>query len=62
MLPWVQRGAGPEEEEGLGRGDVLPAGLVAFDSLLTEFLESPLSLFLDTQDTSVSVPGEKEHS
>lgn len=40
--------------------DVLPGGLVSFDFLLTAFLESCLSLFLDTQDTSVSVPGEKE--
>lgn len=46
---------------GCGRVDDLPGELVSFDFLLTGFLESPLSLSLDTQDTSVFVPGDKEH-
>lgn len=51
----------PEEGEAQGRHDVPPGGLVSFDFLLIGSLESPLSLFVDTQDTSVFVPREKEH-
>lgn len=61
MLPLFQGGPGPEEEGAQGRDDDLPGGLVSFHFLLTGFPESPLSLFLDTQDTSVFVSGEKEH-
>lgn len=53
---------GHREVEGARQGGVLPGESVSFDFLLTEFLESPLSLFLDTQDTFESVPGEKEHT
>lgn len=60
MVPGFQGGAGPWGGSSW-LGDGLPGGLVSFDFLLTGFLESPLSLFLDSQDTSVSVPGEKEH-
>lgn len=51
----------PEEGEARGRDDVLPEGLGSFGFLLTGSLEFPLSLFVDTRDTSVFVPGEKEH-
>lgn len=65
--PSLLCGLVPGRHWALGKGraqgsdDHLPGGLVSFDFLLTGFLESPLSLFSDTQDTSVFVPGEKGH-
>lgn len=51
----------PDPERGgvWKRGGDLPGGLVSFCFLLIGFLESPLSLFLDMQDTSVFVPGKQ---
>ena len=59
-MPWFQIRTGAEGRQE-GRDDDLPGGLVSFDFPWTESLESPLSLFLDTQDTSVFVPGKKGH-
>lgn len=61
VVPEFLRGQAPEEGEARGRDDVLPEGLVSFGFLLTGSLEFPLSLFVDTRDTSVFVPREKEH-
>lgn len=54
-------GAGSRGRPVLGGHGDLPGGLVSSRFLLTGSFESPLSPFLDTQDTSVFAPGETEH-